>query len=53
MIVSRFSKLILGIVAVIVGAWLVVPTLVVVPMSFNGKASLVFPITDYQVPSAT
>jgi putative spermidine/putrescine transport system permease protein len=37
------SRVILGLVAVIVGIWLVAPTLIVIPMSFTGIQSFRFP----------
>ncbi|TPM33078.1 ABC transporter permease [Mesorhizobium sp. B2-3-5] len=37
------TRAILGLVCLLVAIWLVAPTLVVVPMSFNGNKSLAFP----------
>lgn len=37
------TRVILGLVCLLVAIWLVAPTLVVVPMSFNGNKSLAFP----------
>lgn len=41
------TKAILWIVAVIVAIWLVAPSLIVIPLSFTDKASLVFPPTGW------
>ncbi|RWI96576.1 ABC transporter permease [Mesorhizobium sp.] len=37
------TRVVLGLVSLLVAIWLVAPTLVVVPMSFNGNKSLSFP----------
>ncbi|RWE03412.1 MAG: ABC transporter permease, partial [Mesorhizobium sp.] len=37
------TRIILGLVCLLVAIWLVAPTLVVVPMSFNANKSLAFP----------
>ncbi|TIV02817.1 MAG: ABC transporter permease [Mesorhizobium sp.] len=37
------TRVVLGLVCLLVAIWLVAPTLVVVPMSFNGNKSLSFP----------
>ena len=39
----RPGKLLLGLSCLLIALWLVAPTLVVIPMSFAGKKSLVFP----------
>ncbi|MBN9219651.1 MAG: ABC transporter permease [Mesorhizobium sp.] len=38
-----FTRVVLGLVCLLVAIWLVAPTLVVVPMSFNENKSLAFP----------
>lgn len=40
---KRTTKVLLGLVCLLVAIWLIAPTLVVVPMSFNGNKSLAFP----------
>jgi putative spermidine/putrescine transport system permease protein len=37
------TRTVLWIIAAIVGLWLVIPTFIVIPLSFTGKASFVFP----------
>ena len=37
------TRVLLGLACLLVAVWLVAPTLVVVPMSFNGNKSLAFP----------
>ena len=41
------TKVILWLVSGLVGLWLVIPTLIVIPLSFTDKASLVFPPTGW------
>ncbi|MFD1880605.1 ABC transporter permease [Paracoccus pacificus] len=41
------SKLLLGLTCLMIAVWLVAPTLVVIPMSFADKKSLVFPPTGF------
>lgn len=43
----RLSRLLLGLACLLIAIWLVLPTLVVVPMSFTGKKSLAFPPTSF------
>lgn len=43
------TKLILWVIAGIVAIWLVAPTIVVIPLSFTDKASLVFPPTGWSL----
>ncbi|MBS7543841.1 ABC transporter permease [Ancylobacter oerskovii] len=40
---QKHTRLILGLVCLLVAVWLVAPTLVVIPMSFNANKSLAFP----------
>ncbi|OBQ77981.1 MULTISPECIES: ABC transporter permease [unclassified Mesorhizobium] len=40
---KTLTRVVLGLVSLLVAIWLVAPTLVVVPMSFNGNKSLSFP----------
>jgi len=47
MIISRRTKIALEALAVLVGTWLVAPTLVVIPISFTGTSSLAFPIRSW------
>jgi len=47
MIVSRPTKILLVALAVLIGLWLVAPTLVVIPISFTGTSSLAFPIHSW------
>lgn len=41
------SRLALGIISFFVGAWLVLPTLVVIPLSFTNKSSFNFPPSEW------
>lgn len=41
--VSRVTRVLLWVVSALVALWLIAPTLVVIPLSFTGKASFVFP----------
>ena len=41
--IKPLTRVILGLVCLLVAIWLVAPTLVVVPMSFNENKSLAFP----------
>lgn len=43
MAMHPFTRILLGLSCLLVALWLVAPTLVVVPMSFNGNKSLAFP----------
>ncbi|WP_181706471.1 ABC transporter permease [Chthonobacter rhizosphaerae] len=43
MTMSPFTRVLLGLCCLLVALWLVAPTLVVVPMSFNENKSLAFP----------
>ena len=47
--VSPVTKTVLWVVAALVSIWLVAPTLVVIPLSFTDKASLVFPPTGWSL----
>lgn len=47
MIISRRTKAVLVALAILVGFWLVAPTLVVIPISFTGTSSLAFPIRSW------
>lgn len=40
-------RILLGMFCVLVGIWLLAPTLVIIPMSFNDKKSLAFPPTGF------
>jgi putative spermidine/putrescine transport system permease protein len=42
-----FGTIALGVIAVIIAVWLLVPMLVVIPISFSGQASLAFPPTSW------
>lgn len=46
---KRISGTLLGLVCLLVALWLVAPTLVVVPMSFNEKKSLAFPPAGFSL----
>lgn len=46
---SQPSRMLLWMFSIVVGAWLVLPTLVVVPLSFTDKASLVFPPSGWSM----
>jgi putative spermidine/putrescine transport system permease protein len=46
---KRLARVILDLVCLLVALWLVAPTLVVVPMSFNEKKSLAFPPTGFSL----
>lgn len=46
---SPVTKVVLWIIAGIVTVWLVAPTLIVIPLSFTDKASLVFPPTGWSL----
>mgnify|MGYP001260695484 CR=1 FL=1 len=46
---KRISGTVLGLICLLVALWLVAPTLVVVPMSFNEKKSLAFPPTGFSL----
>lgn len=46
---DKRPSLLLWLFAALVGIWLVAPTLVVVPLSFTDKASLVFPPTGWSL----
>ena len=39
----NLPRLLLGLTCLLIAIWLVAPTLVIIPMSFAGKKSLVFP----------
>ncbi|MFC5337453.1 ABC transporter permease [Leucobacter denitrificans] len=43
------TKIVLWAIAAIVSVWLVAPTLIVIPLSFTDKASLVFPPTGWSL----
>lgn len=45
--IARLPRLLLGLVCFLIAIWLVAPTLIVVPMSFADKKSLVFPPTGF------
>lgn len=45
--VTPATKVLLWVVAILVAIWLVAPTIVVIPLSFTDKASLVFPPTGW------
>ena len=44
---TRLPRLLLGLICLLIAIWLVAPTLIVVPMSFADKKSLVFPPTGF------
>ncbi|WP_217136257.1 ABC transporter permease [Leucobacter chinensis] len=44
-----FTRVVLWLLAGLVALWLVVPTLIVIPLSFTDKASLVFPPTGWSL----
>ena len=46
---KRMSGVMLGLACLLVALWLVAPTLVIVPMSFNEKKSLAFPPTGFSL----
>jgi len=46
---KRLSGVMLGLACLLVALWLVAPTLVIVPMSFNEKKSLAFPPTGFSL----
>lgn len=46
---KRMSGVVLGLACLLVALWLVAPTLVIVPMSFNEKKSLAFPPTGFSL----
>lgn len=46
---SRRLYIPLGILVAIIGAWLILPTLVVVPLSFSARPSYVFPPAEYSL----
>lgn len=45
--ISKTTHRVLAAFAVLVAIWLVAPTLIVIPISFTDKASLVFPVTGW------
>lgn len=47
--IARRTKILLSVFASIVALWLVAPTLIVIPLSFTDKASLVFPPTGWSL----
>lgn len=47
--ISKTTHRLLAAFAVLVGVWLVAPTLIVIPISFTDKASLVFPVTGWSL----
>ena len=47
--VKPATRVVLWVVAAIVSIWLVAPTLIVIPLSFTDKASLVFPPTGWSL----
>ena len=47
MIVRKSTRAVLTVIAVLVGVWLVAPTLVSIPLSFTDRVSLAFPVTDW------
>ena len=47
--ISKTTRRILSVYAVMVGIWLVAPTAIVIPISFTDKASLVFPVTGWSM----
>ncbi|RWB24392.1 MAG: ABC transporter permease, partial [Mesorhizobium sp.] len=44
---KRPGRILLGLFCLLVAVWLVAPTIVVVPMSFNDKKSLAFPPSGF------
>ncbi|WGD37024.1 ABC transporter permease [Lysinibacter sp. HNR] len=46
---TRLTRVLLWLFSVLVAVWLVAPTLVVIPLSFTDKASLVFPPSGYSL----
>lgn len=47
MIISKTTHRLLAGFAILVAFWLVAPTVIVIPISFTDKASLVFPVTGW------
>ena len=45
----KSSRIVLWCICVVVGFWLVAPTLIVIPMSFNENRSLAFPPSGFSL----
>ena len=46
---KSFGRILLGLTCVLIAVWLVAPTLVIIPISFSARESLVFPPTGFSL----